>query len=67
MKAITFRSVPWMYIVVFILITTAIAIVGSLYYREQKEAIKQEKEKELETIIDLKVQEIVNWKNERYH
>ncbi len=65
MKAITFRALPWMYIVVFALAITAIVIVGSLYYREQKEAITQEKKKELETIIDLKVQEIVNWKNER--
>ena len=32
----------------------------------QKGAIKQEKKKKLETIIDLKVQEIIHWRNERY-
>ena len=60
------REVPWLYLIVFVIVSLTIGIVGGLYYREQKEAIEQEKKKELETIADLKVQGIVNWRNERY-
>ena len=60
------RDVPWLYLIVFVIVSLTIGIVGGLYYREQKEAIEQEKKKELETIADLKVQGIVNWRNERY-
>ena len=66
MKTIISRDVPWKYIVVFVLGTAAIGIVGRFYYQQQKEDIREDKKKELATIIELKVEQIVNWRTERY-
>ncbi|HTY09570.1 MAG TPA: PAS domain S-box protein [Bacteroidota bacterium] len=65
MKAINSRTIPWMYIAVFVFASASVSLIGLLYYREQSESIKQEKKKELATIVDLKVQQIEEWRKER--
>ncbi|MGA7160788.1 MAG: PAS domain S-box protein [Bacteroidota bacterium] len=66
MKTIASKDVQSKYIVVFILATAIIGTMGTLYYQERKESIKEEKKKELSTIVELKVQQIVDWRKERY-
>ncbi len=49
--------------IIFLLSVIAIAVVGLLYYTDQKAAIKKEKQTELLAIADLKVGEIESWYN----
>ena len=46
--------------------TAGFVVSGALYYQELRESIKKEKQRELATIADLKVQQIIYWRSERY-
>ncbi|HKK42042.1 MAG TPA: hypothetical protein VJ963_06515, partial [Bacteroidales bacterium] len=53
-------------VVLSFLLFTLLVVAGALYYyRIQKEKIISDKEKELQAIVNLKVDEIVQWGNER--
>ena len=52
-------------ILIFLLTAFAITMTGYLYYANQKKHFKQEKYHELTAIGDLKVNEILRWKQER--
>jgi signal transduction histidine kinase len=47
-------------------LTAGFVVSGALYYQELKESIKKEKQSELATIADFKVQQIGYWRRERY-
>jgi PAS domain S-box-containing protein len=65
MKAIIPLAVPWRYAAVFVFASSLVGAGGFLYYRDQSESIKEEKKKELATIVELKVQQIEAWRKER--
>jgi PAS domain S-box-containing protein len=57
---------PRKYFVIFAIVAAGFVVLGTLYYQELRESIKKEKQRELSTIADLKVQQIVCWRSERY-
>ena len=56
---------PLALLIIFFVLILVINVLGYLYYENQKEHIKKEKQNELLAIADLKVAQIVNWRNER--
>jgi PAS domain S-box-containing protein len=55
----------WILIVIFILLSVVVWYLGTLYYQSQRDRIKTEKQNELSAIANLKVNEIITWRNER--
>jgi signal transduction histidine kinase len=60
-----YKNIPPFFILTFILLSAGILISGHLYYENQKEYIKKEKQQDLAAIADLKVGQIANWRRER--
>lgn len=58
-------KIPYHLIVVFLLLSAIIWIGGYLYYEDQKKEIKKHNLEDLAAITDLKVSQIVNWRQER--
>lgn len=61
-----FRKIPWDLIAIFFSLSLGILIVGYFYYVNQTTHIKQEKQDELLAIMQLKVNQIINWRKERF-
>jgi len=59
------HKIPWNLLIIFLILVIAINVLGYLYYENQKEQIGKEKQKDLSTIANLKVAQIVNWRKER--
>ncbi|MCX6165058.1 MAG: PAS domain S-box protein [Ignavibacteriae bacterium] len=57
--------VAWILIVIFVLLSIIVWYLGTLYYQSQRDRIKTEKYSELSAIANLKVNEIISWRNER--
>lgn len=57
--------VAWILIVIFVLLSIVVWYLGTLYYQSQRDRIKTEKYSELSAIANLKVNEIITWRNER--
>lgn len=55
----------WILIIIFIFLSVVIWHLGTLYYKSQRDRIKTEKQNELSAIANLKVNEIIAWRNER--
>ena len=58
-------KLPLYFIVIFIILSIGILTSGYLYYRNQEDYIKREKQQELAAIIALKIDQIVSWRQER--
>ncbi|MBM4146799.1 MAG: PAS domain S-box protein [Nitrospira sp.] len=58
-------KIPYYLIVMFLLLSVTIWVGGYLYYEDQKKEIKKDKLEDLSAIADLKVSQIVNWRQER--
>jgi diguanylate cyclase (GGDEF)-like protein/PAS domain S-box-containing protein len=55
----------WIALAGFVVFTLAIALAGWQLFEHQKQRIKRERQHELEAIADLKVQQLVQWREER--
>lgn len=58
-------TAPKWLIAIFLLLTLTIAISGYIHFKHQQESIKKTAGAELMAIAHLKVDQIVNWRNER--
>jgi PAS domain S-box-containing protein len=58
------ERIPWILIIIFILLSIVVSYFGTLYYRTQRDRIKNEKQGELSAIANLKVNEIISWRDE---
>src|SRR4030043_674142 len=56
---------PWYLIFVFLILSIGILTTGYLYYKNQENYIKREKQQELAAIIALKIDQIISWRQER--
>lgn len=56
---------PLFLIIIFIALAVGIGITGRLYYEEQKNEIRKEKQDALAAIADLKIRELARWRHER--
>ena len=56
----------WFFIPVFGLVVAIIACCGWLFYLNREKTIREEKEAELSAIADMKAEQIINWRNERF-
>jgi len=59
------RTMHWFLITVFILFVVGILVTGLLFYRAQQQQIKTDAQNNLAFIADLKVDQIVQWRNEQ--
>lgn len=59
------QKIPWHLITIFFLLTIGILIVGYFYYEHQVTYLKQEKQNELTAIMNMKIGQIANWRQER--
>jgi PAS domain S-box-containing protein len=59
------RKIPYHLIVIYLLLSAGLWLAGYLYYQNQKEYIKKEKQEDLNAIADLKMGQIVIWRKER--
>ncbi len=59
------RKIPWHLIIIFFLLSVGILIIGYFYYERQVTHIKQEKQDELAAILQLKINQIAAWRQER--
>jgi signal transduction histidine kinase len=62
---LTSYKVPWLLILIFLVFVILISFVGLFNYEGQKKEIKNGKQHELLAIADLKVRQIINWRQER--
>jgi PAS domain S-box-containing protein len=60
-----FSKFPLYLIIIFIVLAIGISTSGYLYYKNQENYIKMEKQQELAAIIALKIDQIVSWRQER--
>ena len=51
--------------VVFLVLSTGIIASGTLYYEHEKQAIKKDKQEELNAIAELKINQLTAWRKER--
>jgi PAS domain S-box-containing protein len=58
-------ATPWPLIVLFFVISVSAILTGLLFYRSQKEHLLSTSIQELSAISDLRVRQIVQWRNER--
>jgi len=58
-------KLPWYLVLVFLVLSIGILTTGYLYYQNQKDYIKKEKQQELAAIIALKIDQIISWRQER--
>ena len=56
---------PWPFIILFLIITISVIVTGIFYYHNQKSALLTEKQLELSSIADLKINQITQWRKER--
>jgi len=59
------RLLPWHLIIIFLILTACIIVIGFLYFLNQKARIIQESHRQLSAVTDLKIQQIVQWRQER--
>ena len=59
------KKIPTSLMIIFIILTILIIIASHYIYSEGKKRIKREKQGDLLAIAELKVEQIVDWKNER--
>ena len=59
------HKIPWHRVLVFFFLSIVIGTAGYIYHEYQQNQIKQEIQKELSAIADLKVLQIENWRRER--
>ena len=57
--------IPWRLVGIFSVLVLGISIAGRVYYVNQKEQIKREKQAQLAAIANLKVAQISQWRDER--
>jgi PAS domain S-box-containing protein len=60
-----FLKIPWHLVFIFFLLSVAFIAAGYFYYQYQVAYITKQKEAELAAIVDLKVNQIVAWRQER--
>ena len=60
-----FSKIPLYVIIIFLFLSIGILISGYLYYKNQENYIKKEKQQELSAIIALKIDQIISWRQER--
>jgi PAS domain S-box-containing protein len=58
-------KIPWLLIITFFLLSIGFLIIGYSYYNHQVMSIKRDKQDDLVAILKLKIQQIVNWRQER--
>lgn len=58
-------KVPWTLILVFVVFTIGILLLGYIFYRSQRERLVAERRDNLEAISSLKIDQIIQWYNER--
>ena len=56
---------PLVLLIIFVVLIIVVNILCFFYFENQKDHIKKEKQNELMAIADLKIDQIVNWRNER--
>ena len=59
------KTFPWKLAVIFLLFSGAIIIIGSYYYRYERNRIFTEQEKSLSAIASLKVKQISQWYSDK--
>ena len=59
------RKIPWHLLLIFCCLSLGILLIGYIYYQHQVAHIKQDKQNDLAAIMDLKIRQIVNWRQER--
>jgi len=65
MNKFKLHKIPYHLIIIFFILAVGIGVAGYLYYQNQKEYVKKDKQEDLTAIADLKVGQIVNWRQER--
>ncbi len=58
---------PWHLVLIFFFLSAGILILGYLYYEHQAAHFHRQMEAQLNAIADLKVKQIVAWRQERMH
>lgn len=59
------RKIFWHLFIIFLFLCLGIGLIGYFYYKHQVAHIKQDKQNDVAAILDLKIQQIVNWRLER--
>ena len=59
------KSFPFQFIVIFLIFAAVTGAAGYRYYHYAKEHLKNESQKDLSVIADLKIDEITKWRKER--
>src|SRR5665647_2908929 len=62
---INILKIPLYLILIFIILSIGILMSGYLYYKNQEDYITKAKQQELATIIALKIDQIISWRQER--
>jgi hypothetical protein len=58
-------KIPWHLVFIFFLLSVAFIATGYFYYKYQVSFLTREKQDELAAIVDLKVNQIIAWRQER--
>ncbi|MFA5111073.1 MAG: PAS domain S-box protein, partial [Desulfobaccales bacterium] len=60
-------KIPWHLVLIFVFLSTGTLVLGYLYYEKQTVHLQREMEGKIKAIANLKVKEIVAWRQERLH
>ena len=58
-------ATPWLLVILFTIVATSSILLGYFYYKSQRARLLKDRQLELSAISDLKVRQIVQWRNER--
>jgi len=61
------RKTPWVLALIFSMLSVGILVLGYVYYKNHVSLFLRDKEGELKTIADMKVNQIMEWRLERMH
>jgi PAS domain S-box-containing protein len=59
------RKIPWHLIIIFFCLSLGIALTGYFSYDRQQSSVKRAKQEELAAIVDLKIEQIVAFREEK--
>jgi hypothetical protein len=60
-------KIPWHLMLIFLLLSVGVSALGYVYYERQKAHLQKEVEAQLKAVANLKVKQIVAWRQERLH
>lgn len=61
------KKIFWHLFIIFLILSLGIFLFGYFHYKHQVARIKKDKQDDLAAIMELKIQQLINWRQERFN